>query len=270
MRAFRKAITKVQIAAYNDPSISPEIGRLSHAYPWQIYTKLLGLQLTAKLAAEFPVDVLQAELKAVLAEYALTSHVPIYHVDGWAGITLNGVDGNPFENEDIPGATFAKTEVLKFAPTMESIMDSFPCEKRRVRILKLKAGKKIFWHRDFVHSVDSHIMRLHVPIITSDKVSFQISHQDCQWKAGELWYGDFTFPHRLQNAGTEDRIHLVMDLVHNDEVRALLPASLLNQGAKRASARKGCENLMRAYNLMFATQARLLAPRNTDSIVAND
>jgi hypothetical protein len=247
--------------AYPDPSLSKNNDSFGHAYPWQIYTRILGLELTAKLEASYPADALRAELEEVLANYAPKQQFGPYHKGGWKGIALHAIDGNPLEDQDEPDATFEKTPALKFAPTMEAIIDSFPCYKRRIRILKLSPGHKIYWHRDFWHSIDSTQLRLHVPIITNDKVGFQISHQDCRWQPGELWYGDFTFPHRLQNAGENARVHLVIDLMKNDELVRMLPTSLSSQQAKRMRARKRCGQLLEAYTDIFATENRLALAR---------
>lgn len=256
-------IRDLQIAAYRDPSLSENLTPFGHGYPWQLYTKILGLQLTAKLEQEFPAETLRTELDAIMAHYASNHQHGQYHAGGWKGVSLHAIDGNPAEDQDRPDATFAKTPALAHAPCMEAIMDSFPCEKRRVRILSLQPGHKVFWHQDFWHTIDyTHDfsqIRLHVPIITNAQIGFQISHEDCVWKPGELWYGDFTFPHRLQNPSNEARVHLVIDLLNSDATRALLPQSLLNQQPKRTSARKYCGTLMSAYNHVFATERRLAA-----------
>ena len=38
-------------------------------------------------------------------------------------------------------------------------------------------------------------------------------------KAGECWYINFDLPHRINNFGSTDRVHLVMDIVVNDAIR---------------------------------------------------
>ncbi|MBT8422151.1 MAG: aspartyl/asparaginyl beta-hydroxylase domain-containing protein [Gammaproteobacteria bacterium] len=258
---IRKTIRKLQMAAYRDPSLSADMGPLGHSYPWQLYTRLNGIQLTAQLDGSYPVEPLQAELAAILAEYSPQQQFGQYHVGGWSGVALHAVDGNPLEDQDFPDATYAKTPALELAPTMEQIIDSFPCTKRRVRLLELEPGRKVFWHRDFWHSVDSTQLRVHVPIITNEEVGFQISHQDCPWQAGELWYGDFTFPHRVQNGGDRGRVHLVIDLEVNDKVLALLPQTLMQQRAKRQRARAFCNRSMEVWNHVFATESRLIAEK---------
>lgn len=263
MSTFRQTVRKLQMSVYRDPSLSDDTRPFGHSYPWQLYTRLAGVQLTAQLDGRYPVETLRAELAAVLSEYSPQQQFGQYHAGGWSGVALHAPDGNPLEDRDFPDAVYAKTPALELAPTMEQIIDSFPCAKRRVRLLELSPGRKVFWHRDFWHSVDSTQLRVHVPIITNDRVGFQISHQDCPWQPGELWYGDFTFPHRLQNGGDEGRVHLVIDLEVNGEVLGMLPESLLQQRAKRQRARVFCNKAMTLWNQVFATENRLSVTRTT-------
>ena len=261
MHQLKQSIRKLQVAAYRDPSISPEIAPFGHSYPWQLYTRWKGVEVSAKLQREYPVDKLKAELEELLANFAPKEQFGHYHRGGWSGIALHALDGDPAKDHDVFEETMEKTPALKFAPTMERIIDSFPTEKRRVRILRLAPGKQIFWHSDFWHSIDSKMIRLHIPIVTNAKVGFQIAHEDCVWQPGELWYGDFTFPHRLENGGDADRIHLVLDLMNNDAISALLPDSLKNQRELRCRARARSDRLLRSWNHIFATEARLSAAR---------
>jgi len=261
MGQLKKMLRKLQLAAYKDPSLSPDLGPFGHSYPWQLYTRMNSVELTAQLAAAYPVEELQAELEELLANFAPQDQFGQYHRGGWSGIALNAIDGDALRDDDDFEKTLTKTPAIKFAPTMERIIDALPSEKRRVRILQLAPGKQIFWHRDFWHSVDSKIIRLHIPIVTSPKVGFQIGHQDCIWQPGELWYGDFTFPHRLQNAGNEARIHLVIDLHNDAALRALLPESLVNQGEVRERARQRSGMLLDTWGQVFATEMRLQAAR---------
>jgi len=260
MRRLKKYLRKLQLAAYKDPSLSPDTDKpFGHSYPWQLYTRLQGVEVTAQLPGNYPAKELEAEYRELLANFATKEQFGAYHRGGWSGIALHAIDGDPTKDHDIFEEKIEKTPALKFTPTMERIIDAFPAEKRRVRILRLLPGKQIFWHCDFWHSVDFKLIRLHIPIITNPGVGFQISHQDCIWQPGELWYGDFTFPHRLQNGGDADRVHLVIDLVNNDAIRAMLPDSLVSQYELRTRARKRSGSLLNAWNHLFATGARLEA-----------
>jgi hypothetical protein len=229
-----------------------------HMYPWQLDTRWHDLQLTAQLAASYPEQQLRAELDLILKNYSPQEQFGQYHLGGWSGVALHAIDGDPTKDHDDFDVELHKTPALKHAPLMEQIIDSLPGEKRRVRILQLAPGKRVFWHSDAWHSIDSKLLRLHVPIIRNDRVGFQISHQDCPWKPGELWYGDFSFPHRLQNGGDASRIHLVIDLVNNDAIRELLPNQLLQQSKPRAYARQRSRKFVHAWDQLFATEKRLL------------
>ena len=41
---------------------------------------------------------------------------------------------------------------------------------------------------------------------------------------GECWYLDVSKAHSVQNAGDQDRVHLVVDVENNNEVRELFGA----------------------------------------------
>lgn len=235
------------------------MSRYAHLYPWQLATRLKRVALTARLAPRYPVDVLQAELAAVLAHYQPREQFGYYHRGGWSGVALRAVDGDPFADAHVPGGVFSKTPALQHAPCMEEIIGSFPCEVRRVRLLRLAPGQAVYWHTDKFCSVDARILRLHIPLVTNERVAFQVSHEDCSWQPGELWYADFSFPHRLRNDGVHGRVHLVLDLVANDATRAMLPDAMLAQRELRTVARERCNTLMWRWEQLFKTEKRLVA-----------
>lgn len=112
-------------------------------------------------------------------------------------------------------------------------------------------GEDIYWHYDENESFDSGTVRLHIPVITNENVALQICHQTLRWKEGELWYGDFSFPHRVRNLGQKTRIHLVLDLVVNEWLESQFPSALFEEQYERALARKKCESFYRFYDLQF-------------------
>lgn len=220
----------------------------SHAYPWQILTKVSNIRLTHRI--DFPVDSQQLvrELQAVLAEFTPKRQSGLYHDGGWKAIGLVAFNGDSDEDRKLPGR-YLKTPVLKSAPYMEALIDSFPCEKVRVRLLQLRPGSRIYWHYDKEETFDQGNVRLHIPIITNPNVEFQVSHEDCRWLPGELWYGDFSFPHRLQNLGDAARVHMVLDMKVNEYVKGLLPAEFHNREARRVIAQQACQLIYQFYNL---------------------
>ena len=131
---------------------------------------------------------------------------------------------------------------MAYCPNIEAFLESLGMETRRVRLLSLAPGSRVFWHHDPTNSMDGHpdghVARVHAPIITNPKIEFQISHQTCVWQPGEVWWGDFSFPHRVANRSMEKRVHLVMDLVVNDRFMTLMPDWFSKQREARIKARR--------------------------------
>ena len=104
--------------------------------------------------------------------------------------------------------------------------------------------------------------------MTNPEVRFQLSHQDLVWKPGELWYGDFSFPHRLRNRGTEARVHLVLDLAVTPSIMALFTPEVIDQRAQRRGARARCEHWIKPYNsIFFGRQYRRLVEARAERII---
>ena len=215
-------------------------------YPWQVISRSMGINLSCRLRTGEWIDanLIIAETKKVVTQFGLVGHGMDcrYHDGGWSSIGLISHEGNPHELRRLPGK-FVKTPVLTLAPYLESIIDSFQCDKERVRLMALQPGKNIYWHYDPTESIDTNInARLHIPIITNPGVQMQICHEDLIWRPGELWYGEYSFPHRLRNRGQAERIHLVLDLKMSDYVTSLFPPSFLEQKERRSRARRWCQN----------------------------
>jgi quercetin dioxygenase-like cupin family protein len=66
------------------------------------------------------------------------------------------------------------------------------------------------------------VIRLHIPVTTNPEVEFYLNDERIEMKTGELWYLDFSQKHRVENRGTADRIHLVVDCKVNDWLRELI------------------------------------------------
>lgn len=119
---------------------------------------------------------------------------------------------------------FQKTAVLKQCPYFDEVVDSFQCEKRRVRLLRLEPGAKVRKHHDPGESWAGGQPRLHIPIVTHEDVHFHLDRQRIIMKPGELWYCDFSRQHWVENRSPVSRVHLMLELVVNDWLRQLFPA----------------------------------------------
>jgi hypothetical protein len=216
-------------------------------YPWQILTYLSQLDLAYKLPAAYDQQMLRDDLQQVLTHYEMVGHFAKEDYDGgWNAIGLVSADGNPQELKR--GETYSKTPVLKYAPYIEYIIDNLPSQKQRVRLMRLEKKKNIFWHFDAGENMDGSVARLHIPVVTNENVEFQICHQNMRWNAGEFWYGDFSFPHRLRNGGEEDRVHLVIDLEINEFLRSTFPKRMKEQTSRRRRLRWLVQRLFSAYS----------------------
>jgi len=215
-------------------------------YPWQVLTYLSHLDLAYKLPAAYDQQMLRDDLQNVLSNFEMVGHFSKDDYDtGWNAIGLVAVDGNPQKLRR--GGTYSKTPVLKYAPYIEYILDNLLCQKQRVRLMRLEKKRNIFWHFDAGENMDGCVARLHIPVLTNENVEFQISHQNMRWNAGEFWYGDFSFPHRLRNGGGEDRVHLVIDLEINEFLRDTFPKQMKEQTPKRRRIRWLVQRMCSAY-----------------------
>jgi len=115
-------------------------------------------------------------------------------------------DGDDWEN--LP--------VLQQCPEIIAIFTQLQCTIKAARLMRLKAGAEIKPHRDHELSIEFGEARLHVPIHTSDAVSFFVDNKKIPMCAGELWYFNADQIHEVYNYGSEDRINLVIDCVANE------------------------------------------------------
>jgi hypothetical protein len=185
---------------------------------------MLGLETAIRLPLSFSKARLQDDLNAVLqGQGKLIPHYGEYHDGGWAAIGLISQGGDA-GNLRLGDGPYAETPALAVAPYFREVISSIKCEKQRVRLMALAPGAHIFEHYDKEESLDAGIARLHVPIVTNERVDFYLARRRQQWRAGELWYGDFSFPHHLCNNGAETRVHLVLDCLVNDDLLSLFPA----------------------------------------------
>lgn len=97
------------------------------------------------------------------------------------------------------------------------------CRVKNLMFYAMLPGGDIPPHRDMVGNVGFGGLRLHVPIITNDKVNFIVDGRRVNMGVGELWALDTSYTHSVTNFGSTNRIHLVMDVILNEWVENLLP-----------------------------------------------
>lgn len=239
---------------------------------FELLTLTTQLQLNVKLPIKIEAEKLLSDFQAVSSNFSGQLHSIIEHHDGgWRSIGLITSGGKVEEDRHINkvGQPYLPTAALQFCPYIRELLDELPAQKKRVRFLSLEPNHEIKWHCDGTGSVDkivnSSSSRFHIPVITSPKVEFKICHNICQWQAGNIYYGDFSFPHSVKNNWDKRRIHLVIDLIPNDNLRSLFPDSFLRDQYKRFVLRKLCKKVYRRYwqKVKGTNEQMLLSEKNS-------
>lgn len=185
--------------------------------------------IARRLAPHFDPAALVADLDR-FNEPWWSRHAGPYHDGAWESVSLWAPRGDPLEQRSF-GGEFAATPALAMAPAMARVLDAFPCDRNRIRLMRLKPGGRILRHSDPLHTIDPRLVRLHLPIVTDDEVYFMVNDSRLQMRPGEVWHVDVRFPHEVANRGRVTRVHLVMDLIRNQYLdRLLAEGTPLGQG----------------------------------------
>lgn len=176
-----------------------------------------------KLPFSFDVERLRSDL-ARFADDEWTPHFNTFNYEGdWSTITLRGAVGAVLEAYPDPTATsYSDTERMRRCDYIPEVAAALGCELETVRLMKLGPGDRITEHRDYMTSIETGCARIHVPIETSAEVEFVVDDERIEMNPGEAWYVNFNLKHKVDNRGMSRRVHLVLDCVPNDHLRALV------------------------------------------------
>jgi aspartyl/asparaginyl beta-hydroxylase (cupin superfamily) len=179
-----------------------------------------------QLQQHFDATMMQTEVNR-LTESWWKEHYNKKHYEGsWSVIPLRAAGGDPQNIYSIhvsANSTLAyqDTPLLDECPCLKKVIDFFQCEKTAVRLMKLNAGAVIKEHTDHDMNFEEGEARFHIPVITNDQVDFFIRDEKIPMREGECWYLNLSLKHRVTNAGSTDRIHLVIDCIVNDWMKEL-------------------------------------------------
>ncbi len=151
-------------------------------------------------------------------------HLGPYHDGGWEIIALWAPRCDRSEQRSF-GGPMGPTEALARCPGLAAVLDSFPAERNRVRLMRLNPGGHILRHSDPLHTIAPDLVRLHVPVMTHPEVQFMVDGERIVMRDGETWHVDVRFEHEVENPGPTARVHLVMDLVRNPWLDNILAAA---------------------------------------------
>ena len=170
---------------------------------------------------------LQADLAALTAADWVPHFNTRYYEGAWSAAALRSVGGRTGQIYPDPAAQepFADTPLVARCPHVSALLERFACPLQSVRFLKLAAGSVIREHRDLNLGYEDGEIRLHIPVRTNAQVEFYLNGRQLTLNEGECWYLNFNLPHRVVNGGETDRVHLVLDCVVNDWLRAQFDAA---------------------------------------------
>lgn len=145
----------------------------------------------------------------------------LHYEGGWSALPLRSVGGksdsiiiSPFENPE-----YSDTDFLKDCPYLQEVLTTFHCPLLAVRLLKLDAGAVIKEHTDAELCYEKGEIRIHIPVVTDEKVEFYLDGEKMNLKEGECWYMNFNLPHNINNKSAINRVHLVIDAKVNDWIK---------------------------------------------------
>lgn len=166
-----------------------------------------------------------------------TNHYSNYNKGkSWSALSLRGYTNDPSfitkpiemndkwkeEHKDVV-FELQDTPLYEQFPEVRELIKQFGNNVHRVRLMRLKpGGGELERHTDQVDPDSGgslgKLARLHFPIKTNPDVKFTVWHTDgtqrkVHMKKGECWFLDTRKPHMAINGGSEERIHLVIDIV---------------------------------------------------------
>lgn len=169
---------------------------------------------------------LATEAAAFAAEIWTRHFVPDNYRGDWSVLPLRAPQGaiHPILQITSPPDCWewVDTPHLAACPAIAAALGQLECVVHAARLMKLGPGSEILEHRDHDLSAECGMARLHLPLSTNAQVEFRVNGAMVDMQPGQWWYLRLSDPHAVQNRGSSDRIHLVVDVQVNDWLTNLL------------------------------------------------
>jgi quercetin dioxygenase-like cupin family protein len=177
---------------------------------------IISMTTSLLLPLQWNVLQLNSDLqKAFEAEWGNHYNTKDY-TGNWSSISLYSASGRSNDVLALPAEKFYPTPLLGLCTYFEQVLSELKFEKETVRLLCLRAGSMVHPHRDPGLAYRFGFLRLHIPIITSSEVEFEVDGKLLNMQPGSCWYADFDAVHAVRNFSDKDRIHLVVDGKRNE------------------------------------------------------
>lgn len=180
-----------------------------------------------KLPFAFDVAPLKADLERIVPGEWIRHFNRGYYEGEWKGLALRSTTGraNQLYTPALETAETSDTPILDRCPSFRQVLAAFECPIHSARLLSLGPGAKILEHTDDFLGGEDGLIRVHIPVVTDERVDFFVGGHRLVMTEGEAWCIDFSLPHRVNNGSDKDRVHLVVDCRVNGWVEALLAFS---------------------------------------------
>jgi hypothetical protein len=225
-----------------------ERGLMHRPFPKLHAAEFHGVTMCRSAAASHEIERARKELEQL--DVAFTNHYSNYNKNkAWAALSLRGYRPEPefitkpsemnkkWQQEHTGSGQVYEMQDTALRAQLPAIdgLHEFVTQLtfvHRIRLMQLQpGGGELQRHTDQTDKDsgvdDGKLMRFHIPILTNSKVLFTSwdmrgKEHTVNMAAGEVWYLDTRKPHRAVNNGDSERVHLVVDVEANDQVRALL------------------------------------------------
>jgi mannose-6-phosphate isomerase-like protein (cupin superfamily) len=181
---------------------------------------LTALQLPFEFGAATP----GADLARVLPDEWVPHYNDRDFGGRWAGVSLRSPSGRT-DDLGVTGSTFSDSPLLARSPAFSRVLSVFRCPLKAVRLLSLAPGSFIREHCDNALDFEDGEVRIHIPLQTNPDVEFYLNGERLGLEAGQCYYVNVNLPHRVNNRGTTNRVHLVIDSEVNDWLREVFARS---------------------------------------------
>ena len=181
------------------------------------------MRIGLRLPFRFDIDRLHDDLAKVLPP-DWSPHFNEQDYGGtWRGTALRSATGSSGDLHAPPGSRdFAGTSLLERCTYFREVLSVFRCPLRSVRLLGLAPHSFIREHSDHALGYEDGEIRIHVPIRTNPDVEFYVAGERILLEEGRSYFVNVNLPHRVNNRGAAERVHLVIDAAVNDWVHDLI------------------------------------------------
>ena len=171
-------------------------------------------QISKYLSVAWLVEALAAKPELWNANTLRTSNLASPHQqadDIW--LRFNAIPANPSDWDELESVNYpALAQLPEAEKLVRWLADRVSSERiGRVLITRLKPGGHIASHRDTEQHA-SYYERFHIVLQSNDHCMFHCGDDTLAMKPGECWAFNNQIEHSVENNGTTDRVHLIVDM----------------------------------------------------------